>query len=188
MRHLYLSAKKIDFLPNPVLYSPSEIKLMKILLVEDNSRLSNDIRQFLEEDGFIVAQAENLALAREKLDLYQYDAVIIDIGLPDGSGLDLIPLIRELESDTGILIVTARNAVEDKVAGLNHGADDYLTKPFHKAELIARVRSILRRHKSSRNNVLQFKNLQIDTAASQVLIGDKTLKLTRKEYDLLVYE
>ncbi len=160
---------------------------MKILLVEDNNRLSNDIRQFLEEDGFIVAQAENLALSREKLDLYQYDAVIIDIGLPDGSGLDLIPVIRELENDTGILIVTARNAVEDKVAGLNLGADDYLTKPFHKAELIARTRSILRRHKSSRNNILQFKSLQIDTAASQVFIGEKTLKLTRKEYDLLLY-
>lgn len=160
---------------------------MKLLLVEDNLLLANDMVQFLTDNGFIVEQAGTLEDASEKITVYQYDLVIIDIGLPDGSGLDLIKEMKTNELNSGILIVTAKNAIEDKVAGLELGADDYLTKPFHKAELNARIRSIIRRHKFNGSNILQFDEIKIDVTASQAYVNELPLNLTRKEYDLLLY-
>jgi len=118
---------------------------MKILIVEDNQNLALDLKQFLVDNGFVVEVAYTLNEAREKTGIYEYDLTVVDIGLPDGSGLDLIREMKQDEYTAGILIVTAKNAIEDKVMGLELGADDYITKPFHKAELNARIRSILRR-------------------------------------------
>ncbi len=160
---------------------------MKILVIEDHFSLAEDIQQFLQQNGFVVEITGFLDTAREKVNLYQYDLVIIDIGLPDGSGLEIIKLLKENNDPAGILVVTAKNAVEDKVRALELGADDYITKPFHKAELNARVRSIIRRGKFQGNNVVTFNEIKIDISAAQVYVNDKPLKLTRKEFDLLLY-
>ena len=160
---------------------------MKLLLIEDNVQLLNDMNEFLIENDFRVETASTLREAREKVFVYKYDLLIIDIGLPDGSGLELLKEVKEKKYDAGILILTAKDAVEDKVEGLNLGADDYMTKPFHKAELNARIKSILRRNKFNRNDVIEFGDLKIDIPASEVSINSEKVVLTKKEYDLLLY-
>jgi len=160
---------------------------MKLLVVEDNVELSNDISDFLTESGFVVEVAYNLKTASQKAFDYSYDLVVLDLGLPDGNGIELIKELKVRKSQTNILIVTARNAIEDKVAGLNLGADDYITKPFHKAELNARIRSILRRNKFGGSNDLVVGNIRVKPDSLEVSINSNLVDLTRKEYDLLVY-
>jgi len=160
---------------------------MKLLVVEDNLKLQNDIVKFLKEEGFLSEVAENFALASEKIELYEYDLVIIDIGLPDGSGLDLINLLKEKENKTGILIVSAKNSIEDKVKGLDLGADDYITKPFHFAELNARIRSIIRRKKFDGENKIILNEIELDLYKKEVKVGNDILVLTKMEYELLLY-
>jgi DNA-binding response OmpR family regulator len=160
---------------------------MKLLLVEDNDHLAEDLNNFFKESGFIVESAAMLQEAREKINIYEYDLAIIDLGLPDGSGLNLVKEIKQLKAGTGILILTAKDSLEDKVDGLDLGADDYLTKPFHKAELNARIRSILRRNKFRGKNILEIKEIKVDFTRSEVYVNGKALKLTKKEYDLLIY-
>lgn len=160
---------------------------MKILIVEDNKHLANDIQQFLNDNGYRVEQSLTLEEASEKIALYKYDAIVLDLGLPDGNGLQLIPEIKEKSPQTGILIVTAKNSINDKVKGLEIGADDYITKPFHKAELNARIHSIIRRRNSQGSNILKFNEISINLLSSEVFLNDELISLTRKEYDLLVY-
>ncbi len=118
-------------------------KNMKILLVEDTTDLLDVISSSLDKDGFVCETANNFSSAHEKLELYTYDIAIIDINLPDGSGLDLIRILKKQNSDTGIIVVSARNSLDNKIEGLELGADDYITKPFEIAELIARIKSLL---------------------------------------------
>jgi len=160
---------------------------MKLLIVEDNFQLADDLSRFLAENGFVVELSDTLVDATEKVGLYDYDLIILDIGLPDGSGLELIKTIREEGKNPGILIVTAKNAIEDKVKGLELCADDYITKPFHKSELNARVKSILRRKNFKGSNILQINQVKYEIDLRQVSINDTLLDLTRKEYDLLLY-
>ena len=178
--------KNIEFLQNYFVFCKKR-GTMKILILEDNITLAADMQQFLKENGFIVELAATLDEASRKVNDYQYDLIIVDIGLPDGNGLDLVREIKKQELDSGILIVTAKNALEDKVLGLDLGADDYITKPFHKTELHARIRSILRRNKFNRSQFLKIDNLKVDTLASIAYINEIELNLTKKEYDLLVY-
>jgi len=160
---------------------------MKLLLVEDNIRLAEDMLNFLTNNGFVVAHTATLQEGFEKINVYKYDLIIVDLGLPDGNGLELIKKIKAKELDTAILIVTAKNAIEDKVEGLDLGADDYITKPFHKSELNARIRSILRRNKFNSSNFLRMNEVKIDIIAGQAFVMDQPLLLTKKEYDLLQY-
>jgi len=160
---------------------------MKLLIVEDNFQLADDLSKFLTENGFIVESAGTLNTAKEKVSVYDYDLVILDLGLPDGSGLDLISEIKRVKKDPGILIVTAKNSVEDKVMGLELGADDFITKPFHKAELNARIRSIIRRKSFKGNSTLQINRIKIDLDSREAFVDAHLVELTRKEYDLLVY-
>ncbi|BDX38163.1 DNA-binding response regulator [Tenuifilaceae bacterium CYCD] len=160
---------------------------MKILIIEDNPQISSDIASYLAENGFIVEIADTLNKAMEKVELYTYDLIILDIGLPDGNGLEILKENRVNTSETGILIVTAKNSIDDKVKGLELGADDYITKPFHKAELNARVRSILRRKKFAGSNIISVEEIKVNLQSLQVLVNDKPIALTRKEFDLLVY-
>jgi len=160
---------------------------MKILVVEDNKTLSADICKVLEEEDFLVETADAFFSASEKIALYNYDLIILDIGLPDGSGLDLINLTGEAKENCGILILSAKNSIDDKVNGLDLGADDYLTKPFHPAELVARVKSIIRRKNFQGSDFLEFNEIKVDLKSSEAFVNGIELSLTRKEYELLLF-
>ncbi|MCF8261913.1 MAG: response regulator transcription factor [Melioribacteraceae bacterium] len=160
---------------------------MKILVVEDNPALNKEIEEALFENGFRVETCLDLNTALEKIAVYSYDAIIVDIGLPDGSGLEIIKYVKQHRIDSAILILTAKDKIEDKVVGLNLGADDYMTKPFHKAELNARIHSIIRRNTFDRENKITFENIELDLLNNEVKVDSKLISLTKKEFDLLLY-
>ncbi|MFP4047608.1 MAG: response regulator transcription factor [Bacteroidales bacterium] len=160
---------------------------MKLLIIEDNQHLVDDIKAYLEQKNFLVEFALNYKEAREKLFLYNYDLAVVDLGLPDGDGMELVKEIRKHKEDVAILILTATHSLEYKVKGLELGADDYLTKPFHKAELNARIHSILRRKISNGQNILTLEEIKVDINSRTVWVNGNVLNLTPKEYDLLLY-
>ncbi len=160
---------------------------MKVLIVEDEKALSDVIATTLEKLGYLTERAENFELAAEKIALFEYDCILLDIMLPDGSGLDIL---RRLKTDNklgGVIIISAKDSIEDKVDGLNLGADDYLAKPFHLSELSARVNSIIRRKGNDGANVITLGNTTISLDKSLVSIEGKVLDLSRKEYDILLH-
>lgn len=160
---------------------------MKLLIVEDEMELLNATSGYLEKEDFVCETAPNFFEAEDKLIAYHYDVVILDINLPDGNGLELLEFIKQKSPETGVLIVSAKNSLDDKLKGLDLGADDYITKPFHLAELNSRVNSLLRRRKFEGNNNIVFKEIEIDPVAKKVVANEVTLDLTKKEYFLLVY-
>jgi DNA-binding response OmpR family regulator len=160
---------------------------MNILIVEDEIDLIGSIFEYLGQEGYICQKASNFKNAEEKIDLYDYDCVIVDIGLPDGNGLNIIRKLKKDKSQSGIIIISAKNSLDDKIDGLEIGADDYLTKPFHLSELNARLKAIYRRKKFEGNNEFVVNEIKICPDNLSVLIYDKPLILTRKEYDLLIY-
>ena len=160
---------------------------MKVLIVEDEKALAESISAYLGSEQFKCEIASDFASAREKIALYDYACIILDINLPGGSGLDLLSLLKEDQKEEGVLIVSARNSIDDKVLGLQLGADDYLTKPFHLSELAARVSAIIRRKSFDGKNTLNFDELVLNLRDKTVQVNKKLLDLTRKEYDLLLY-
>ncbi|NPA68106.1 MAG: response regulator transcription factor, partial [Chlorobi bacterium] len=162
---------------------------MKILLVEDEYDLAQSISRYLvENEKFYCDVAENFKKAEDFCAMYDYDCIILDIGLPDGNGLDLIKSIKSDDNcNAGIIIISAKNTLDDKITGLNSGADDYLVKPFHLSELNARIYSLIRRLKSDGNNVLKINEISLDFQSREVKINDKLLNLTKSEFDLLYY-
>lgn len=160
---------------------------MKILVVEDEKELSESISEYLTNEQFICEKALNFDSALEKISLYDYACVILDIGLPGGSGLDILKELKKMNKIDGVLIISAKNAIDDKVNALMAGADDYLIKPFHLAELNARVNAIIRRKAFDGQNILSLNELEIDLNAKTLIINDLKIDLTRKEYELLLY-
>ncbi|MDW3212201.1 MAG: response regulator transcription factor [Reichenbachiella sp.] len=160
---------------------------MKILIVENEIELLNDLEEFLKGEGYLIEKASSLAEAREKVFVYDYDLLVLDLGLPDGNGLEVLKLLKKEKPDTGVLILTARDALDDKLAGLDMGADDYMTKPFHLSELNARIKSILRRRNFDGSSIVSYKEIEIDTDKMNVSIHGKKLTLTRKEYEFILY-
>src|SRR4051794_20007251 len=160
---------------------------MKILIIEDEKALRDSIKQYLEYQGFVCETAENFIAGKEKVSQFAYDCVVVDLGLPYGSGLDIVSAIREMESKAGIIIISAKNALEDKLKGLELGSDDYLTKPFHLSELNARINAIIRRRNFGGSKIIQFNEIKLDPEALLVTINKKTVDLTDKEYQLLEY-
>jgi DNA-binding response OmpR family regulator len=160
---------------------------MKILIVEDEKELLANVRAYLSNGEIICETASNFREAHGKLIAFVYDVVVLDIMLPDGTGLDLLHLIKEEQPDTGILIISAKNALDDKLEGLNLGADDYLTKPFHLSELNARLRAIYRRRKLQGKSVLSFEEIQVNIDKHEVTVNDIPVTLTLKEHELLVF-
>lgn len=160
---------------------------MKILVIEDDVEMLRTILRYLDSFGFVCEGARSFADGAEKIGTYQYDCIVLDVNLTDGNGLDLIPAVKESQEHTGLLILSANDKVEDRIRGLDEGADDYLTKPFHLAELNARIRSIVRRKKFNGSNILEVGSLKIDTGAQEVTVNNEKLKLTRKEYQLLLF-
>jgi DNA-binding response OmpR family regulator len=160
---------------------------MKLLIVEDDRSLSRSINDYLKLEGYICEVALTFDDAIQKVDVNKYDCIILDIGLPDGNGLDVIRSMKSKRLTGGILILSARSSLDDKLIGLNIGADDYLTKPFHFAELSARINSIYRRNNLLGLNELTFNEIRINTEDNQVYVNDRLLVLTKKEYDLLLF-
>ncbi|MEJ8804501.1 response regulator transcription factor [Pontibacter sp. H249] len=160
---------------------------MKILVVEDEPEMLDNMVRSLEEEKYVVETATTFDAASEKIHFYQYDCILLDISLPDGSGLVILEELKKLNATQGVIIVSAKDAVDDKVAGLNLGADDYLPKPFHMAELHARVKSVLRRRKFKGNLFLELNNLKVDPNERTVYVDGELLTLNRKEYDILLY-
>ncbi|MGI4736454.1 MAG: response regulator transcription factor [Janthinobacterium lividum] len=160
---------------------------MKILLVEDEAALRSTLIEALRQGGYVVEVAADFAQALEKIKLYHYDCVLLDLTLPDGNGLDLLRVLKADNSPAGVLVISARDALDDRVAGLDLGADDYLAKPFHLSELNARLRAIIRRRRFQGQNHVVFRDLLVWPDQAEVLVRGEALTLTRKEYDLLLY-
>ncbi|WP_373494249.1 response regulator transcription factor [Aquiflexum sp.] len=160
---------------------------MKILLIEDNRELAQSITQYLSHEGIICEVAGNLFDAQDKILSFEYDCVLLDLMLPDGNGLGILEIIKKLEVRPNVLIISAKNSLDDKIRGLDLGADDYLPKPFHLSELLARLRAIYRRSKLSGSDEIRFNEIMIHHQILQVSIHGKQLDLTKKEFDLLVF-
>jgi DNA-binding response OmpR family regulator len=160
---------------------------MKILVVEDELALLESIERALKQEGAVVETAVNLSEALDKALIYEYDCILLDINLPDGSGLELLQELKNQNKSDGVLILSARNSLDDKLEGLNLGADDYLTKPFHFSELIARIRSIVRRKKFDGNALLEIGNMQVDVTNQSITIHDQAVVLNRKEFAIVMY-
>lgn len=160
---------------------------MKILIIEDEPGLQQSIQKYLEHQGYVCEAAGDFNKGMEKLYHYNYDCVIVDIGLPYGSGLDIVKELKEIESKSGIIIISAKNALEDKLKGLELGSDDYLTKPFHLSELNARINAIIRRRNFGGSKSVQFHEIKLYPEAQRVTVNAKTVDLTEKEYQLLEY-
>lgn len=160
---------------------------MKLLIVEDEPGLLESIQSYLSNEGYSCESSATLKEAEEKISLYLYDCLLIDVNLPDGSGLDLIEPAKKRNSNAGIIIVSARETLDDRIRGLNLGADDYIVKPFHLSELNARIQSLLRRIKFDGDDHIIFNEIVINPAERLVTVADKAVKLTKKEFDLLLY-
>lgn len=160
---------------------------MKILIIEDELALSQTVEEFLKSENFLTETAHDFHAGLEKALTYDYDCILLDIMLPGGSGLDILMALKEQHKKQPVLILSAKDSVEDKVLGLEIGADDYLAKPFHLAELLARVKSIIRRNARDGEKLLRYKNVTVDPDNRQVMVDGKEMVLNRKEYDLFYY-
>lgn len=160
---------------------------MKILIVEDETELAKSITEYLSEENYLCELAGTYNEAMNKIGMFHYDCILLDIMLPDGNGLRILEELKKQQKQDGVIIISAKNALDDKVEGLKLGADDYLTKPFHLSELMARVYSIIRRKQFQSSNVVTQNELQIDLLAKTVAVNEETIALTKKEFDLLIY-
>lgn len=163
------------------------IPKMNILIVEDEIQIAESVVEFLKQQKYVVELAQNFAMAKEKIKLYKYDCMIVDIMLPDGSGLDLIRMARNEGVNMGIIVVSAHGETEQRIYGLEIGADDYIAKPFSLAELNARINAVIRRRNFSNSDEFIFNEIKIILSARRVYINNNEIVLTRKEYDMLLY-
>lgn len=160
---------------------------MKLLIVEDNLKLLDAITETLVSGGFFCETSTNYPEAHEKIFLYNYDILIVDINLPGGSGLDLIREIKTCDPSTGIIVISARNSLDNKLEGLDLGADDYITKPFDMAELVARIKALIRRRSFAGNPIVSFGELSIDTNKREVIANNLKVDLTKSEFEILLF-
>lgn len=160
---------------------------MKILIIEDEVELLIAISNFLIKENYICELAENFRKADEKLSIYEYDLILLDISLPDGNGLELLRTIKKHQIKSGVIIISAKNSTDDKINGLDLGADDYLTKPFQLSELNSRIKAVLRRRHFDGSSIIDFNEILVDTDSKTITIYEKEVTLTKKEYDLLLF-
>ncbi len=160
---------------------------MKILIIEDEKALSESIATYLLGQEYICEIAGDFATACHKTEYHNYDCILLDIGLPGGSGLKILEQLKEDKKTEGVLIISAKDSLDDKIKGLNLGADDYLAKPFHLSELNARIAAIIRRKNFGGNDLIAFDMLRVDTQNKSVTVNGQQVELTKKEYELLLY-
>ena len=160
---------------------------MKILLIEDEPSLRELIQRSLEKERYVVEAAADFQSGLRKIEDYDYDCVLLDIMLPDGNGLNLLEQLKKMRKRENVIIISAKDSLDDKVLGLELGADDYLPKPFHLAELNARIKSVIRRQRRDGEMDIRLANIRIVPDTFQVFVDDKEIELNRKEYDILLY-
>ncbi|MEC4053972.1 response regulator transcription factor [Myroides odoratimimus] len=160
---------------------------MKILVIEDEQELRDIIRESLEKELYLVEVASNYRLGIEKLAGYDYDCILLDIMLPDGNGIDLLREIKSMGKADSVIIISAKDSIDDKVLGLELGADDYLTKPFHLSELLARIKSVLRRKNQQGFQSVKWNNIEVFIDERTVVVQGSTMLLNNKEFELLYY-
>jgi len=160
---------------------------MKILIIEDEHDMAKSLVQYLRQESYVCEVAYTVALAEEKIMLHDYDCILLDITLPDGNGLAILEKLKKEGKAEGVVIISAKNSIDDRIKGLNLGADDYLTKPFHLAELGARVSAVIRRKRFDGNNNISVHDITIDLLGKTVSVNGRLIELTRKEYDLLLF-
>jgi DNA-binding response OmpR family regulator len=160
---------------------------MKLLIIEDEKELAASIASYLKTENYTCEVASNFRQALEKIETSDYECIALDITLPGGSGMQLLKELKNNKKTDGVIIISAKNSIEDRINGLRLGADDYLVKPFHLSELAARINAIIRRKMYSGNNIIRFNEISIDTLAKEVRVKEDPVELTRKEYELLVY-
>ena len=146
---------------------------MKILVVEDEKKLQETIVEFLQKEKMIVEYASNLNEALDKIISFDYDCILLDMMLPDGNGMDILRELKRLEKKTSVIILSAKDSVDDKVEGLLVGADDYLAKPFHFAELLARIKVAMRKNQQNGEQIISYKNLSIHPEDRRVLVNNE---------------
>ena len=160
---------------------------MKILIIEDDLSFQEILRKTLEKERYIVEVAPNYRTGLIKLSDYTYDCILLDINLPDGNGLDLLRELKEMKKTGSLIIISARDTIEDKVEGLDLGADDYLPKPFHLAELLSRIKSVLRRNNQGGEQYVSYGDVKVNPHTFDIWVGDTKRELSRKEFDLMLY-
>ncbi|MDN5288453.1 MAG: transcriptional regulator [Mucilaginibacter sp.] len=160
---------------------------MKLLIVEDEKEISESISAYFRDEEFLCDTTADYHSAMEKIHLNEYVCILLDINLPNGNGLDILKALREMDKADGVMIISARNSLDDKIQGLETGADDYLAKPFHLSELGARVAAIIRRRSFGGKNKIVLDRLVLDISKKSLKLKDEEVPLTRKEYDLLLY-
>ena len=160
---------------------------MKVLIVEDEKELSKSMVTYLKAESYSCELASDVKSALDKTEAYDYDCILLDITLPDGNGLTILKELKANKKADGVIIISAKNSIDDRIAGLNLGADDYLAKPFHLSELSARIAAVIRRRRFDGNTVLTLNEIVIYTLAKTVHVNNINVDTTRKEYDLLLY-
>jgi DNA-binding response OmpR family regulator len=160
---------------------------MKVLIIEDEVDLLITIGNYLSKENYICELAESYRKATHKLSAYEYDMILLDISLPDGNGIELLGTIRKFQLKSGVIIISAKNSLDDKIHGLDLGADDYLTKPFQLSELNSRIKAVLRRRHFDGTPMVTFKEISIDTNSRTVTVNGNEAILTPKEYELLLF-
>jgi len=160
---------------------------MKILIIEDEKELAKSIVEYLSGEHYLCETASTFSEAMDKTEMFNYDCILLDITLPDGNGLKILEELKKENKQDGVIIISAKNSLDDKIKGLQIGADDYLTKPFHLSELTARIYSIIRRKQFNNSNIIRQNELEIDLLAKAVSVNGTSVALTKKEFDLLIY-
>ena len=160
---------------------------MKVLVIEDEAELREIVKDSLVKEGYIVETAYDFRSALDKVSVYNYDCILLDIMLPGGSGLEVLDLLKKEGKSDNVIIISAKDSLDDKLRGLELGADDYLTKPFHIAELNARIKAVLRRKQQDGKNTLDMGNIVIDLNERSLSIAGELVALNRKEFDILHY-
>ena len=160
---------------------------MKILIIEDEQKFREVLADSLAKEYFVVETANDFFSASEKIELYEYDCILLDITLPNGNGLQLLEQLKKQKKTGNVIIISAKDSLDDKLKGLSLGADDYLTKPFHIAELTARIKAVLRRNTLDGKNVLELANVCLDLKERTFSVNNENVALNRKEFDVLNY-
>jgi len=160
---------------------------MKVLIIEDELELQKNLADSLAQEHYVIETASDFESASEKLAVYDYDCILLDIMLPGGSGLELLDQLKQSGKSGNVIVISAKDSLDDKLKGLELGADDYLTKPFHIAELNARIKAVLRRKNLDGKNTLEIGNLVLDLSERQLSVGGIPVPLNRKEFDILNY-